>query len=446
MQKEIDLLIYNIGQERAIMKDLCFEEIKKEMNKTRLHGCDDILVGDVLHYPLQGITETRYSRANRILRKMWWALSAMKRAVNSEYRYDTHGKNGSLFLFSSSYSYRADHRHTFQQLKALFPQSASIIHEPGTRRFSFRKLRLLPLICRWKKDIAESTQIETWMAEFIACKLFEIYCDYDDAEQVFGKGFPGYYNLIVWCDIHPVDSFFIQRFNHLGKQTVDLMHGSISDTYNAWTVRGVKSTTFIADSLFTRDMLVRNGYLGQILICGYPNQLEHQDEKEPFTEKICGIILSAAGVHDINVKLCDRLDFVPETGYRLIGKLHPSETEQNYPTGYFRGFDTVYGTEITSASFLDRIRVAIICPSTVVFDAVSHRVPFLIIADELGLYEAYHMPEEIIVHDMEELPVKFNRMISGDYDSVYRSLIQYYTVDGNVKENYLNAFHKLGIC
>ncbi len=427
------------------MEGSCFEEIKQELNKTRFHNCDGVLVGDVLHYPLQGITENNYTYINRIIRLIWWYLSALKRSMMSGYIYDVQGKRDSIFLFSSAYSERIDHRRTFQQLTSLFPESSIIIHDRSIRQFSFRKLKLLPLICQWKKAITKSTQIKPWMAVFVACKLFEIFCDYDDAKRVFGERFQGYNNLIVWCDVHPVDSFFVQKFNHLGRETIDLMHGSISDTYNAWTVKGVKSKYFIADSQFTHDMLVRNGYQGQILICGYPNQLETYKGIQQPAKKVCGVILSAAGVHETNVKLCENLSFVMDKGYKITGKLHPSETKENYPDKFFEKFETVYGTEITSASFLDQIRVALICPSTVVFEAVSHHVPFLFVADELGTYKAYHMPEDIIIHKADELPEKFSGMLTGEYNSIYQSLIQYYTADGDIKENYLNAFHQLGI-
>ena len=422
------------------------DEIRKQINRMTFIGCEDVLVGDVLYYSILNVLGSGYSGWNQIAHLIWWTISSLKRMILNPYYYCLPDKSRSLFLFSSSYGDRLDLRASFQKLTELFPNSSVMMYDKKACTLTFRKFKVLKYCHTWKKEFKKIKGIKSWQIGYLVNSLFMVFCDVEDAKNAFGNQFDGIDNLISWCDVHSTDSFLVQRFNKMGKRTIDLMHGSISDEKNTWSVHGIKSKVFIADCNYTRDMLIRNNYTGDIKVCGYPKDLgEDGFLHQKRDVKVCGVTLSANGMHQINLDLCKKLQLFDTNGYMLECKLHPTETRNMYSSDAFNPFSAVYGREISGTAFLKQIDAAIICPSTMIFEAIQSKIRFIVIKDEGGMWEAYHMPEELMVNGNEMLSDKYAKMIHGEYDHIYRSLQEEYCVSGNVRDNYLREFHQMGI-
>lgn len=423
-------------------------EVKDKLNKMQFEGFEGVLAGDVLHYPVLSAIENEEhsSKVKSWLRYIKLSLEIASATFVSKYDIKKSAGSETLFLFSSSYGNRHDHRRTFFRLVELFPQSSYYIYDGKTRKINIPNIKYLKLLKSWKHDINnEFGSINSNVKKSILLSLLTVYIDYHNAEMAFGEGFSAFNNLVSWCDIHAVDSFFTQKFNDSGKNSIDLMHGSIGVNNNAWSVLGVKSKVFIADSKHTEDILRENGYTGRVLICGYPNSIsETEDIDAPGEKMTIGAVLSGAGLHQDNIDLCRALEAIRDMGYTLEAKLHPSENAGNYSDKELALLSRVFGTEISSGEFLKRLKFAVISPSTVVYEAIKQEVRFLLYADSMDLYTQFDMPTELIA-TRETLKDKVMASLQGEYDHIYRSLSEYYSVKGNVKINYLKAFNEMGI-
>lgn len=423
--------------------------IQKNLNRIIFKGCEDVLVGDALYYPIffmQGILIQGRCFKN-ILRPIKWNLHIIKRILFNKYQYKKNKNSNSLFLFSSSYGDREDLRKTFSKVIGLSPESSFAIYDSNINSFSIWKLKYLGLFRKWNKLLRRKDVCSTGLERtFFLMSLVDFFCDYKDAERFFGKDFAGINILASFCDVHAVDSFFTQKFNAMNKKTVDFMHGAISAKgSNPWSVFGIKSSYFIADSEYTKNLLLENGYKGIVFTCGYPYSINERVYINAIcNERVIGVILSGHVLHDENLILCRNLSFLKNMGYKIIAKLHPSEKKGDYPSECTSLFSEIYEKEITSSEFLDKISFAIISSSVVVYEAIYHRIPFIFYGDSINFYKAFDMPDEITagVDMMEE---KISEMLNGSYKTVYKSLIDYYCPKGVVKDNYLNAFKEIGI-
>ena len=446
-----------------------FERVKQALNKIEFPGCENVLIGDVLHYSIKYINIEHSIK--RIIRLLYRKFSIYRRLLINNYSYKKN-TGDSLFLFSSSYGTRKEQRAVFLRLAGLFPLSSYACYD-GKKRFSLRNLRYVGLFWKWK-NLIKSVSDDAVVRVSILSHLCNVFLDYKDAERQFGENFASVQILISWCDCHPIDSFFTQKFNSMNKNTVELMHGSIGDKgNNKWSVLGVKSKNFIADSKNTKDMMERNNYAGKIYVCGYVYGIDSDFKKETAIKDIksFGVILSGESkvFHEANLSLCrdvarlkgkneadegdgendkdseDRKNVSCLSNTTILCKLHPTSRTSQYPQDCWNIFSHVYGSEISSTDFLSKIDAAIICPSTVLYEALYHNLPFLAHSDEENIYRGYGIPDEIAVHDMNELEEKLKRMLNGDFAKIYEELTDYYAIRGNVKENYLSAFHELGI-
>ncbi len=422
--------------------------VKDKLNRIELEGFENVLAGDVLHYPVYGICDWKEQESfiRVILRYVYWSVCILKR-MSSEYFDVVHPENSrTLFLFSSSYAYRDDLCRGFCQVIDLFPDSSHAIAKTKPVKPALHKLRWLKRVFQWyfalKKEGLCRNRLERL---YLVKELCIVYSDYLDVKAGLGQDFESLENLVSFCDIHASDSFFVQKFHAQGKRTVDLMHGSIGFGSNAWSVYGIKSRYFIADSQYTKDMLIESGYKGEVFVCGYVYSIQKDKGEVPLkAEKVIGVVFSASGLHDDNVALCKKLSFLEESGYKLIAKLHPTETGDSYPGNCLHIFSKIYAGEITSGDFLDKINYAVISPSTVIYETINHDIPFIIVQDNTGIYKEYGMPESVISGE-GELEAKVNDMLDGNLDSEYESLRDYYTPQGNVRDNYITTFHGLGI-
>ena len=422
--------------------------IQEELNHISFRDCENILVGDVLYYPIFYINSKHKNRTwlINLLRLIKWYLCIVKRILLNKYQYKTSIKTNSLFLFSSSYGEREDLKKNFMKVKELVPKSAAAIYDLSVYSFSCWKLKYLSLFREWDLIIKDKKICNNRLERiYLLFNLINAYCDYKDAECFFGNDFAGINTLISFCDVHAVDSFFTQKFNAMNRNTVNLMHGSISDRRNSWTVFGIKSHFFIADSQFTKDLLIRNGYRGEIFVCGYPYNInKNKAINKTSNERIIGVILSARELHDENLGLCHSLSFLKGNDYKIIAKLHPNERKDDYESDCLSLFSEIYEKEITSSDFLNRISFAIISPSTVVYEAIYNKIPFVLYSDSLNIYKEYGMPD-IITANIDEIEEKTINMLDGRYNYVYDLLTDYYIEKGSAKDNYIDAFEKIGI-
>ena len=425
------------------------QEMINQLNNVNLPGCDGVLLGDAMYYQLDYLTLIKDSPKNKF-RGVYWKLSIIKEMLFNKYIYKKPGKGRTFFLFSSSYGYRPDHLRAFNNVVGLFTESGYAICDYKTKKLCIRNLAMVLTINKWCKILKDKNiGASKFERTFIIKCVIDMYCEYKEAEQFFGKDFSDIHSLVCWCDIHSVDSFFTQKFNAMGKNTITLQHGVIgaADGSNrkVWTVYGVKSHYFIAHNLKTEDVLKNSGYHGTVLVAGSPYNINSEKlDNRMIANNVIGVIFAGESFHDLNVSLCKALSTM-KLNIPIIAKLHPSSRIDNYDNNSLKVFSKVYGTEISSQEFLQKLVGVIILPSTVVYEALYHDIPFLFYDGKSEKYELYGMPREITIKDDIELNVKIEKMLHKEYSHIYETLSKYYTVKEDIGKNYLKALHGLNI-
>ena len=100
-----------------------WEEVKAELNLIKLQGCEDIRIGDVLHYSLQFYYDDVYDLKS--LRKS--ILRIMGHSVLSTYRIKKTGEGNNIFLLSNSISNRADHTENMRRVMSTVDNRIEIV-------------------------------------------------------------------------------------------------------------------------------------------------------------------------------------------------------------------------------------------------------------------------------------------------------------------------------
>ena len=428
-------------------------QLKERFNNISLSGFEGVLVGDVLFFPINDLISNNIGETSvrNILKCLKWCFKIIYKMSFAFVEFRHYNSSNTLFVFSSSYADRTDHKKAFEKVIGLFPESSCAIAQTKPRKLLPQKLGYIRMVGEWEKSIKESFICKCYLERlFILKELVDVFSDYLEAKMFFAGNLMNFKNLVTWCDVHPVDSYFTQMFNINERNTVDLMHGSIGSG-EKWTVKGIKSKYFIADSKYTEDVLIRSGYDGVVYVCGFPYEigdsinnehLECNKKQEVLESRKIGVLLGAKGFHSENIELCNILRQL--NGFHLFVKLHPTETKDMYPSECMEAFEGLYEDEIDSSQFMDEVSCLITMPSTVVFLALRREKPFLLIKDKQGHYLDFGLKEPILT-DSTDIENRIQDLLSNRFSEFISSLREYYVAAGNVSDNYVNAFRSLGV-
>ena len=117
--------------------------LKQELNGIKFKECEDVLIGDAIHYHLLDYIQ-KNSNKRRLVLYIWYIIAIVRRLLVNNYDYKINNGSHSLFIFSSSYAGREDFVQTFLQLIELAPKSNAIICYPKKRTIILSNLKYLP--------------------------------------------------------------------------------------------------------------------------------------------------------------------------------------------------------------------------------------------------------------------------------------------------------------
>ncbi len=424
--------------------------LKNKLNKVQFDGCENILMGDVLHYPILAMDDDFYnaSRLKKVLRITKWLFQILVLSVRDQYEYaDRRLESNSLFLFSSSYGFRKDMREPFKKMANTVCNNSIVMYN-GTYSLNFSGMKYLFLYRKWSCILKKERVVESiYERIYVLMNMVIPHHDYINITNHYEKQGHSFDNLVTWCDVQSVDSFFTQKFNLLGKNTITMQHGFFCERFNGWTLKGMKSKVFFAENCFTRDILRRVGFDGKIEVCGSVHNLGKVSKvKKQNANKTIGVALSGEVLHNFNQTICDKLSKIKGIeNYDLLCKMHPVSEIENYSRDSLSVFKKIYKKEISGEAFMEMMDIVLLCPSTMIYGALYRNIPFLVFADDNGYYRDYELPDDFIIK-VDDLDVsRIEQIFSEEYYKKYSEIREYFTVLGDIETNYRTSFNKYGV-
>lgn len=414
------------------------QEEKQKLNEIKLIGCEHVLIGDVLHY--SGIGQIV---PLKILKCM---LGIIRKILVKKFTCFTSENPNTLCLFSSFVKGRKDHEKAFKDVADLVDNK--IVVFPQKFKPTFHHLKYTRFLIDWNqklKRIDIDLINRLWYINFI----FDAFLIYKDYELEQEKNKWEIKNLITFCDVHPTDCFFVQKFNNANKTTITLQHGGVAISYDAWAYSGSKSDVFLADSPHTIENAKTVGYRGKIIPVGSMHCINDKSVQKPlfFKDDIIGIIMNSPmmPVED-NITMLETVqEYCKKYNKKVYIKYHPLNNRADYTHFVDSTVSTECEESTTIKMFFEMIDIAVVCDSTVFTTALFNWIPSLLFFREGFDQEKYLHTEDIKFKDSEQLRLLIDKIPTKEFEVLMENYRKYFLSPGEVKENYKKALNEIGI-
>lgn len=417
-----------------------FQSLIKNINSIILDECDGIYCGDLLYYILKGKTECSdfkdlLSAIKMILYTIWF----------DDVDIDCFGDGSSLFLFSNSYRGRVDHLNNFNSIVSLFQNR--IYMKPGKKRIHYHT-GYYRIICKWNGKL-KGVILSRGLRLYIISCILKAYSDFDFFKQYIYERKFIVSSLVTFCDVHAIDSFFTQKFNQEGLNTVTLQHGVFTSVTNYWPFVGSRSKFFLASNQFSIDEARKLDYKNKMIVAGIYSYVgkEEIQMKKIKEIKVIGVFLDAEIYRDDNIKTINIIaDYNRKYGKKIKIKFHPVSKIDSYDK-FIERIPRVecIGKEKTVIDFCKEVDVIIVRNSTTLIEALQFGIPSYIIHNDDQTDDMYKNVDSLKFTSAEDLHELIDRQDLDQIKKQMRGGQEYFCVDGNITNNYKNIFHKLGI-
>lgn len=330
--------------------------LREKINKLRLKNCENILVGDVLYYAIE-ITSMRMVRACcRIIRSNFM----------ENYYYMIDGVPDKIMFYSNSYRSRGDHLAAFDKVCSTTGNYIKII--PGTYK-KRRNLHTLKLACEWIFTLKKSG-IDLRLSVCLTSILHSAYCDFLRVSEYTKKYSFTIKHALAVCDVMPIDSFFVQKWNREGINTITLQHGYYGAGSYAYKLS--KSNIFLAHNRISAINAKKSGIEEKrVFIVGAPQNInavrKHKDSIH--VKNIIGLLLGGIEGELYDLEMIGFVKrFAQKYNYRIFLKLHPGVGIKQYKTDIRTGIDRIFESEVSVYQFADMVEVTMDAGSTVFFE------------------------------------------------------------------------------
>lgn len=412
---------------------------ESRLNLIHFDDCEDVLVGDVLHYAYVGKKTVKTGIKDLI-------AIISKDSFISNYDFEIKGNGSNLVLFSSSYKDRKDHYNAFKDVVSIINNKLSV--ESISNKFDANGYKYFHLIKKWNKKLKEA-KYAFGERMCILRGLFQAYKDYDTINHFIESHNIIIKNVLVYCDVMPVDCFVVQKYKAKGCKVITFHHGAFSIENNAWAYKKSKSDYFLADSHASCDDARQVGYAGNIIPVGSPFQFNSQEIKVegPYTDKVFGVVMnSSVDPIEDNIEMIKTVqDYCKENGKTLYIKFHPADNSENYrniiDNKYVMG---QFFKEKTINDFIDLVDVVIVSSSTVIKTSLSKNKPTLIFVRKGFDTYKFRGTDEIKFSNKNELVKQVKKIEDGFTDIMIRQN-ENLNVLGKVKDNYKCFYSSIGI-
>ena len=350
-------------------------DIKKKIEGLRLRGAEKVNIAEAMYciyYPITGNKKDLESCLLRIVSCL------ITNEINT--RIDKGASIG--FVFSNSYKNRSDHREAFHTLTERFSKKA--IFEPSKRRICVANLKYLSEVFSWFIEFKKEFRIEEALY-YTSMLLFGVVnADYI-IKQIEEKHIK---KVVVFSDMHMIDSLIVQKCNAENITTFTLQHGNF-ETEVPFVLS--ESKYFLAYGEYTKRKAVSFGMAPERIIktavlrqvdCLPPTRMKANTPVNRI-----GIILS--GYDDRNSDICMIrffMEYCRKNNLELFVKCHPHYGKDKYPEINWTEIKDVYCEEIDATQFRERIDLAVVLTSTVFVEYVLTLFPALIFVPGEDVY------------------------------------------------------------
>lgn len=415
------------------------DELDGTLNKITLPYCNDILIGDVLHYPCRNIGQVG------ILRLLLRFFKFLIKTPLSHYCSKKLSDNGDLFILTSAA--REDGLVKFERLFNMIHKGTSIEYIFNKQNIKLRNFSQIPKIFIWYYKLKRLGLGKKLSFELSLC-LYKIYIEVFEIERILSNINNTFSRVTFYCDVMPVDSFLVQKFKKKGMRTVSLQHGMHSASFDKNIFLYSHCDDFLAGNLFTikeAKSVGRGENMIPVGLIGSIGNTKKQIKRKTFNVKKLGLFLDSSESHELNIELaCFLKNYCSQKGYELYVKLHPTEDafKEEYKI-FFSGSNCngIWGKEISLSDFSEKIDIAIVRYSTCLVEMLELGVPAFSFYSTTSKRDVYiNCGLDIRFNDEDSLNRLIEKVNSENY---YEELVQCrnFFYISNADENYVRFFN-----
>lgn len=407
--------------------------IQSDLNKIDFIKCENIKMGDVLHYCInEEHTKERY-KIIRILKNIF---------LKDSYKYINNGRADMLALCSGDYNHRPEHKSAFKNVVALTDNNMIMICD--NKVFCFSQIKYISLFIKWVKQL-KSIFTELDERLYYSGHILKVFVAYNDWQNICKKNNIAVRLLMTYCDVMPVDSYFTQKFNNDNKMTITLQHGTFNINNNSWGYLGSRSTYFLAESQAAKDTAIEAGYKGNMIVAGSPHHLGDSGENKEKVMNSIGVVMNSPmqPIED-NLQMLKLVqDYCKQNNKKLYIKWHPADDNSKYLNILDKDNVYTYGTEISIDNFCSMMEIVVVSASTSFLTAIKLGIPtFLFIRKENDI-NLFPKTDYVKFSNIKELEKLISEINTEFYNQKVMEIKQYLIGTNNLKENYRNIINKI---
>lgn len=441
IKKFIPQRLWEIWSEKVKGKEILetnSASVEERLNLKSFKGCEGVLIGDVIHYNV--------SNPIKNTQGVKFVFSIIKRAFVNHYNITVKGEPKTICLMSSYCSGRADHRKNF--LKATNLVENSVVLCSGSTQYTLAYVFELLKIFNWNANL--KLEIPAFGIRMLCLRIiFDAYLDYKFFEKIENKNSWKIENLVTFCDVHPIDSFFTQKFNLNNKTTITLQHGTFSISSDSWVYSKAKSDYLLSDSIHSSECAKKVGCKSHVISVGALQSIgeEFVEKTAQNNSEVFGVVMNSEMTpREDNIEMIATVQaYCKQFGKKLVLKYHPNNNPKDFEFVIDKTITEEYDKGKGIEEFLTEIGVIIVSDSTVFTTALAYNKPSFLFYRKGFDNERYLNSDEVKFTTAEELSVLVNKIGTNDFNNLMDRYKQYYLMPGSVKENYKKAFIELGI-
>lgn len=283
------------------------------------------------------------------------------------------------FIYSNSYKNRSDHYEIMSEFVKAF--ESRIFFYPGRKKFYPQNLAYIKNLRNWYSNFRKDYSIKDSIF-LVSMLLFGITnCDYILKTIVDIRT----NKIVVFSDMHLIDSLIVQKCNNIGLTTFTLQHGNF-ETEIPYLLS--KSKYFLAYGEYTKRKAVSFGMdSNKVIPAGvlrgitkkFPDTLSYKNQI-----KNIGIIMSGFADKNADEAMVNLLiSYANDHDLKLFVKFHPGYGIDNYTGIDWNRIEKTFSSEINVNEFSELVDIAIIYNSTVFVEYVLSLFPtFLFVYNE----------------------------------------------------------------
>lgn len=408
------------------------EQAETKMQSIRMPSLDNVNLESALFFrklEFERFPQKSYHSIGRIL------LNLISSTISIEIKHDAE----TAFLFSNSYRHRQDHFITMKKLVSIF--DSYVFFFPGKRKIRLGNIRYIGSVFSWIRKMLKQYPLNEALA--LSLDLLIAVSNTDQVEKIIKK--QGCKRLIVFSDMHTVDSVLVQRCNQEGICTATLQHGNF-ETAEPFILS--ESKYFLCYGKYTKDKAIRFGMdPSKLIMCGVL-----KDIGQPRQESIClhgrirslGVILSGYNVISEETTLLKMLiNYCSKNDLEIFVKLHPGMSITDYPEVEWKRVNRIIGNEITVQQMQKNIDVAVFYSSTVFIEYVMNLFPSLLYKTN---GDAFYESIDWCKFDNEEALNSLMELIQvdgGKYEEYLKETRSYFSAAKDTEQAYKEAILSL---